>query len=764
VDGAVRHPYPVCQMKNTRRQFLAQSAAASLGVLALPGCVSTSSSPVTRPVTKQPWYRRTFRWGQTNITEADPPGYDIGWWRDYWKRTRTQGVIINAGGIVAYYPSELPLQHRATGLGDRDLFGELLKAAHSDGLVVLARMDSNRAHDALYNAHPDWFAVDDSGRPRKAGELFVACVNSPYYTEYLPEILREIGRKYRPEGFADNSWSGLGRQDICFCENCRESFRKSTGKELPKKKAWDDANYRQWIVWNYARRLELWDLNNQIARDTVGEDCLWIGMNSGSITGQAQSFRDYRGICARAELILLDHQARGPNQSLSENADAGQLIHSLFGWNKLVAESMAMYQTGGPTFRKSSKPEPEARLWMLEGIAGGLQPWWHHVGAAQEDRRQFQIAESVYHWHETNQEFLVNREPVSTVGLVWSQRNTDFFGRDQPRELVELPWRGWAEALTRSRIPYLPIHIDDLDEKTKNLAVLVLANIGALSDSQIASIKRFSEKGGAIIATGRTSLYDEWGQPRRDFGMAGMLGCHYVGLGREGERPRENFGETVHTYLRIEPGAVMKNRSLVYQPVLEGFEQTDILPFGGWLGDVIASDKTEVPLTFIPAFPVYPPETAWMRESHTKIPGLILNATAETGRTAFLVADIDRRFGTDSLPDHGRLLSNLARWAARDRFPFYVEGPGKLDCRLYRQENRLILHLINLTSAGAGHGPVDELIPVGPITVRINLSEGLALRNVRLLVGGSVVRFSSEHGRVRFQLPSVLDHEVAVIS
>jgi len=47
-----------------------------------------------------PWYRRTYRWGQTNITEADAVRYDIAWWRDFWKRTQVQGVIINAGGIA----------------------------------------------------------------------------------------------------------------------------------------------------------------------------------------------------------------------------------------------------------------------------------------------------------------------------------------------------------------------------------------------------------------------------------------------------------------------------------------------------------------------------------------------------------------------------------------------------------------------------------------------------------------------------------------
>ena len=742
-------------MNQTRRRFLTTSTVAAFGAVALPGCAS-SSKKISRAIAQEPWYRRTLRWGQTNITEPDPAIYDISWWRSYWKRTRVQGVIVNAGGIVAYYPTKFPLQYRPASLAERDLFGEILKAAHEDGLVVLARIDSNRTHESLYNAHPDWFALDASGRPHKAGDLFVTCVNGPYYDEYLPGILREIAGRFRPEGFTDNSWAGLGRDDICYCENCKRKFQQRTGRSLPARRNWDDLGYRDWIEWNYARRLELWDQNNRITREAAGQDCLWIGMNSGSIAGQCRSFRDYKGICARAEIILLDHQGRGEGGGFAQNAEAGQLVHSLLGWNKLIPESMAMYQSGRPTFRKTSNSEPEARLWILEGLAGGLQPWWHHVGAHQEDRRQFLIAESVYRWHEANQEFLVNRQPIASVGLIWSQKNMDFFGRDHGSELVELPWRGWALALVRARIPYLPIHVDDIDPKASELSVLILPNIGGLSDAQATSLRRFVQRGGALIATGRSSLYDQWGQPRPDFALADVLGCHYVSLGREGERPREPRGETLHTYLRIGKSDGPRRHS-----VLGGFENTDILPFGGWLGDVIASEEAEVLLTYVPTFPIYPPETSWMREPQTNIPGLVLNRTAQNGRVAFLIADLDRRFAVDNLPDHGKLLANLVRWAADSHFPLQIEGPGLIDCRLYRQGHRSILHLVNLTNTA--RSPVDELIPVGPITVTIRTLPGQSQGPVRLLVSRLKPSVSLGRAQSTIILPSVLDHEVLVI-
>ena len=120
-------------MSGTRRSFLQLAAAATLPLRA----VSQTRSGGT-----QPWYLRTYRWGQTNITEKDPVQYDIAWWREYWKRTEVQGVIINAGGIVAYYPSKFPLHHRAQFLNGRDLYSDLAKAAHQDGLAVMARENS----------------------------------------------------------------------------------------------------------------------------------------------------------------------------------------------------------------------------------------------------------------------------------------------------------------------------------------------------------------------------------------------------------------------------------------------------------------------------------------------------------------------------------------------------------------------------------------------------------------------------------------------
>jgi hypothetical protein len=765
----------------TRREFLRDSVAAAAAVRTGLAARAASADP-QRPTPALPWYRRAYRWGQTNITEKDPIRYDIGWWREQWKRTAVQAVIINAGGIVAYYPSRFPLHHRAEFLGDRDLFGELTRAAHDDGLFVMARMDSNRTAEDFFQAHPDWFTRDRNGQPYRAADKFVACINSPYYDDYLPDVMREIIERSHPDGFTDNSWAGMGRASICHCVNCERRFRDAIGVPLPQATNWDDPVYRQWITWNYARRLEVWDANNRVTRAAGGPECIWSGMNSGSITAQAQSFRDLRAICARADIVMLDHQRRDDDTGFQQNGDTGARVHGVLGWDKLAPESMAMYESGPGYYRLASKPAAEARMWMIAGIAGGIQPWWHDVGAYGEDRRMYQTPGPVMRWWQAHQPYLIDRTPMATVGLVWSQQNTDFFGRNEAADLVDAPYTGVMHALVRARVPYVPIHIDDIATEAGRLRTIILPNIGAMSDAQAAAVRRFVDGGGALIATGHTSLFNEWGDARADFALADLFACHWRGgpprLRRTAAQADGSAAAAFapspsgHTYLRLspewrartdgphasdEPPATGRRHA-----VLDGFDETDILAYGGTLTALRVDAGATVPLTFVPPFPTYPPETAWMREPKTDIPGLVLSQHGR-GRVACMPADIDRRYAQEHLPDHARLLSNIVRWAAGDTVPLSVAGTGLVHCHLYAQPGRLVLHMVNLTSEATWRAPLDELIAVGPFQVAVRMPGDVRAHDARLLVSGGTRPVRVANGVAQFTLESILDHEVVVI-
>ena len=152
-----------------------------------------------------------------------------------------------------------------------------------------------------------------------------------------------------------------------------------------------------------------------------------------------------------------------------------------------------------------------------------------------------------------------------------------------------------------------------------------------------------------------------------------------------------------------------------------------------------------------------------MRQPKTDIPGLVVSARGAS-RVAYLPADIDRRFSRENLPDHGNLLANIVRWAVGGEQPLMVEGAGLIDCHLYEQSGRLILHLVNLTSAGAWRAPIDELIRVGPFKVKLRLPSGASPRGVRLLVSGTSGKIDVKGGWAAFEVRSILDHEVAVVA
>jgi hypothetical protein len=133
------------------------------------------------------------------------------------------------------------------------------------------------------------------------------------------------------------------------------------------------------------------------------------------------------------------------------------------------------------------------------------------------------------------------------------------------------------------------------------------------------------------------------------------------------------------------------------------------------------------------------------------------------GKVAYLAADLDRRYARENLPDHANLLANVVRWSSGGRIPLEVQGAGLVDCHLYRQPGRVILHLVNLISAGTWKGPIDELIPIGPLHVRVKLPTDVKGRAAQLLVAGGATAVRVKDGWATFDVKSVVDHEVVVI-
>ena len=705
----------------------------------------------------KPWYERVRRFGQTNLTEIDPVKIDLEFWKQYWKETRIQGVIINAGGIVAYYPSKFPLQYRAKYLADGDLYGKVNRAAREAGLAVLARMDANRATKDFFDARPDWFCMDAAGNPIMAGDRYVSCVNGPYYKEYIPDALREIIERYQPDGFTDNSWAGLRGGAICYCGNCKKLFKDASGFQLPEKADRNDHIYRVWLKWSYRNRLDNWRLFNAVTAKHGGKDCLWLGMVSANPVSTHSMMYDLSQVCAEAKVVMIDQQGRDAAGGFEENGVNGLLLHDICGWDTLLPESIANYTRGVRTFRKAANPPVESRMWLAEGISAGISPWYHHIGAAHEDMRQFENLPQLMRWHEKNEKYLYNRRLIANAAVLWSQENIEYYGCDEPGELCGMPFRGITKAMTRARIPFRVMHADNIPKTCDEVKLLILPDLAVMSDRQIETAAAFARAGGSLMLTGRPGMLDPDGNKRAVWPFEAITGVSPTGetAGAVGTQPSGWDNARAHTYMRFPP--------LNRHAVLEPFANTNIIGFGGRYEVVASNGKLESIATFIPPFPIFPPEFSWMNPESTGIPLVFAGESGSGGRIVYFAADIDRCYGRALLPDHGELLASAARWTLRGETPVCVEGPGYLDCKVYEQDDAWMLHIMNLSGLNIYPGYAEQYNPTRGITVTVPQTKK-DYTKARLLVADKEIPIVDGRDGIKIIIDEITDHELLLLT
>lgn len=702
---------------------------------------------------EKPWYQTTRRWAQTNFTENDPISCDLNFWRKQWRLNKVQGVVINCGGIVAYYPSRYPLQYQAKFLNGRDFFGDVVKAAREEGLKIIARMDTNRADTTFLEAHPEWFCKNKTGEFIQVAGRYYSCVNGGYYKEFIPDILREIVHRYHPEGFADNNWKGLDRNTICYCENCKEKFREQYGRELPQKPDWEDETYRLWIKWNYDIRIGIWDLFNKVVKEEGGENCLWCGMLNADTVEQGNRFVDIKRVLERSRIVFCDQQGRTELAGMEANAINGMQLRLAADEEILIPESMANYVRGSRTYRLSANPSEEARLWMLEGIAGGISPWFHFVGGIGHDRRQYHNPVPVFQWHEKNEKYLYDRQDIAEIGILWSQENTDYYGREKAKERCVLPWVGFCKALYKHRISYIPVHARDINRYMDRIKVLILPDLAVLSEMEVKAITAFLESGGSIVLSGLSGAMSLEGKILKNPKLWEYLGLRltegYRGPDINSSADWEEYEG--HTYMRIS-----KNRP----EVLEPFVDTDLLGFGGRFCKVKSIGSLKPYGTYISPFPIFPPEFSWIHEEDREVSLIYAGELSGGGRCVYFAGDFDRCYGKDRLPDHGTLLAEAVKWAMNDQLQVLIEGDGKIDYKLYRKEGKWILHIINLTEADNVPGYMDEVVPVGPFEVTLRAEE--RIEGVYLAVQEQKLPVKRQGNKVSVTIDKIAMHELLV--
>ena len=143
------------------------------------------------------WYQKQLRILQTVLREPDLQKYDVEKVVGYMKKTNTNCIVVNAGGIIDFFPNAAELGRENRFMDGQDMLKDLTEACHRNGIRVMVRVDFRGVEKERYEERPDWFAEDKDGGPVVDwGFLYKPCYNSYYANEHAEEFITRMMENY----------------------------------------------------------------------------------------------------------------------------------------------------------------------------------------------------------------------------------------------------------------------------------------------------------------------------------------------------------------------------------------------------------------------------------------------------------------------------------------------------------------------------------------------------------------------------------------
>lgn len=717
-----------------RRHFIRNTSVVG-GALTIVG--SSSFSHMVKPIENELWFDKAMRWAQLAFVENDPGRYDPDFWLDYFRRIHADGVLLSAGGIVAFYPSKIPLHHKSPWMGNSDPLGYLVNECKKMNMTVILRTDPHATRQDMYDAHPDYIAVTADGQKRRHWanpELWVTCALGPYNFDFMTKVNQEIMELYQPDGIFSNRWHGHG---VCYCEHCKKNFQAAFDLELPKKIERLDPTYQKWVAWNTDRLKELWFLwDAGIRKQKSTARYIPNGFPDKLLTGKHSDF------------FFADQQARRGMIPPWSNAKGAKELRAGLGMKPLVG----IFSVGIEEqyrWKDSVQNDAEIRIWVAEGVANGMKPCFVKFGGMIDDKRWMRAVEKMYQGYYRSERYLRNTAPMARIGMIYSEQTNMKYGGQEWQESSRDHSLGMYQALIEDHMSFEMVNDMLLDaEHLKPFKLLILPNIAALSDSQCEQLRIFVEGGGSLVATFETSLYDEEGNIRSNFGLSDLFG---VSFDKGVEGPMRN------SYLRIRNNLTTKE----FHPVVKGLEDSYKIINAVHRVKVIPQTSFPSPVTLIPTYPDLPMEDVYQRIPEPDTRELYLREIGN-GRIAYIPSDLDRSFWQIMGTDHCTLLQNTIRWALNEEPIVDVKTQGVVDVAVWRQKDSMTVHLVNLTNPMMMKGPFRDLFPI-EAQVKIKIPPGVKVGGVHLLLSDEKPKYEIVNNTVNLVVPKVLDHEIIAL-
>jgi hypothetical protein len=721
-------------MRITRREFNALSAGTLLSSLSSAEKVAAITMDQNDSPATLPWYRTIKRIGQTNFNEHDGDSQNVEQWADFWASAKVQAVALSVSGPVAFYPSKVPYFHHSIYLKGRDLFGECVRAAKKRGLYVYGRMspDIQWTDPKLLEANPLWFRRNENGSLQQpAPDIAYTCIFSDHYAKQQPAIIRELNANYEIDGVYMNGWPTM---QACYCENCRRIGDPHS------------QHYREALM---DKAFELIQLYKATVLEKSPNN--FYSCNLGG--GLKESGLDQWRLTREASWYTADNQSRsGVVSPVWQDAQQVKFARALMGDRSVAAVSASYGRAGRISWRQTTDTSAEPSFRMAQTAAAGGIVWYHWLGLEQgfkEDRRWQAPGRDFLSWHAKNDAHFRNKRSLASVAVVVSPRSVNLYKAPYTEDRTD-HLEGIYAALVEARIPFDYVHEQDLNqERISSYTVLILPNMALMSDSQAATIRQYVQRGGSVLATFQTGLFDETGNPRKDFVLGELFGISKAGEPTQAnEKAHESMGGIHLQYIR-QRGALT-----------EGFEETTWIAGPVWRQPIVP--HRDAAMTFIKPYPVYPPEAVYQRESPSDIPAMVSREVGGS-RLVYMAGDVDSSFWRLDHMDLGRQMSNAVRWLLKGKNAVDVEGDGLMEVIAWETQRGFAVHLLNYNGANAFRGHMRKPVELPSQLVRVTLPAEKKIRQASLLHAGTPVTFQQEGNLVSLTVTKVGMYEVVAL-
>lgn len=695
------------------------------------------------------WHQKPIRAIQTILRTCDAPEYDADKFIDFALRNHANAVIINGGGLRAFYPTQVPGHTVVEGLTG-DIVSDVCERASAVGLKVLARVDFRAGSEAAFTRNPEWFARDEGGDPKTIRGLYTAAATSPYRADgFAYEVVRELLTNYSLDGIWENAagfvhatpgkrpaYSGspidvleIGADAadfglVDYSNLTARKFEDETGFRLPHPDRFEAHAYLAYIEWRYgvvtARTSEM-----RAVIKAEGEHLAYIAETPGILQPgwSRTTAQDTAELAPLFDILTLPtfgvtREGYGSAMLPTPPWRPTEVTAHLRSAKPGTAPGIMFGRFDNASRYTSSAPE-DLDLWLASGLAQGGGSWeCTFVGRSDEefhDRRADTVVEAHYSRTEALTPLLDNAESIAHVAVVHSTRAEMLFSATDPaKDQYVQHSRGAISALLGAHIPFDILPDTQLVESAGRYKVLLLPNLAVLDDSQVAELQTFVAGGGAVVATGAPGARSATGMRDR-LPLEDVLGVTDAG---------RTLGPLPNAYGYFEGQG----------PIVDGLGATDMITTEGTFRVVEAADGAEVPLSLVEQIAPQPPELGWIDLSATaRQPFAVVNHYGK-GRSVYFPGEIDRHVASSGHPDHALLLTNAVRWATGVPEPVTADAPVGVHISPLRSSDgrSLVISLVNYSSAP--QRPITEVIPV---------------RNVRVIVQPELLVGSDRHASWR---------------